>query len=49
MFDGNKQDKRQEGVCVGVFMCVSWDAVVTASHVLPCSVPVDGGIGEASC
>jgi len=35
-------------VCVWVGFCVSWDAVVTASHVSPCSLPVDGGTGEAS-
>ena len=43
----NKRDKRQE-VWVGVYVCVLWDAVVIVSHVLPCSVPVDGGTGEAS-
>lgn len=29
-------------------VCVLWDVVVTA-YVFSCSVPVDGGIGEASC
>lgn len=37
IFDGNKQDKRQRGICMGVCvcMCVLWDAVVTTSNVLP--------------
>lgn len=50
IFDGNELDKRQEGmcVCVRVFVCVSCGMLLSLPAMLPCSVPVDGRIGEAS-